>query len=45
MNRIIKESVDSTIEIELFDNENKIVFADKGTRAGLEIIEKILTYF
>lgn len=45
MNRIIKESVDSTIEIELFDKENKIVFADKGTRAGLEIIEKILTYF
>jgi hypothetical protein len=45
MNRIIKESVDSTIEIELFDKENKIVFADKGTRAGLEIIEKILSYF
>ena len=45
MNRIIKESVDSTIEIELFDKENKIVFDDKGTRAGLEIIEKILTYF
>ena len=45
MNRIIKESVDSTIEIELINKENKIVFADKGTRAGLEIIEKILTYF
>ena len=45
MNRIIKESADSTIEIELFDKENKIIFSDKGTRAGLEIIEKILTYF
>lgn len=45
MNRIIKESVDSTIEIKLFDNQNKIIFTDKETRAGLEIIEKILTYF
>lgn len=45
MNRIIKESVDSEIGIELFDNQNKMIFADKGTRAGLEIIEKILTYF
>lgn len=45
MNRIIKESVDSTIEVELLDKENKIIFSDKGTRAGLEIIEKILTYF
>ena len=45
MNRIIKESVDSTIEVELFNKENKIIFSDKGTRAGLEIIEKILAYF
>jgi hypothetical protein len=45
MNRIIKESIDSTIEIELFDNNNKSIFSDIGTRAGLEIIEKILTYF
>ncbi len=45
MNRIIKESVDSTIEIELFDKESKIIFADKGMHAGLEIIEKILAYF
>ena len=45
MNRIIKESVDSEIEIELSDNRNKIVYTDKGTRAGLEIIEKIMTYF
>jgi len=45
MNRIIKESVDSTIEIGLFDNQNKLVFSEKGSRAGLEIIEKILSYF
>ena len=45
MNRIIKESIDSTIELELFTNENKIIFSGKGTRAGLEIIENILSYF
>lgn len=45
MNRIIKESVDSSIEIELFENNGKLVYSDAGTRAGLEIIEKILSYF
>jgi len=45
MNRIIRESVDSEIEIELFLNQNKLVFSKKGSRAGLEIIERILTYF
>jgi hypothetical protein len=45
MNRIIKESVDSTIEILLFNKKGDLIFSDKGNRAGLEIIEKILTYF
>lgn len=45
MNRMIKESVDSTIEIELFGNDGHLVYSDSGTRAGLEIIEKILSYF
>lgn len=45
MNRMIKESVDSTIEIQLFENTGKMIYSDKGTRAGLEIIEKILSYF
>jgi len=45
MNRMIKESVDSTIEIEMFENSGKSMFSETGTRAGLEIIEKILTYF
>ena len=45
MNRIIKESIDSGIEIELRDTNNQLVFSDKGTHAGLEIIEKILSYF
>lgn len=45
MNRMIKESVDSTIEIELKDKSGKVIYSDKGSRAGLEIIEKILGYF
>ena len=45
MNRMIKESVDSTIEIGLFENNGKLVYSDSGSRAGLEIIEKILSYF
>jgi tocopherol cyclase len=45
MNRIIKESIDSEIEIALSEKNGKQLFNSKGTRAGLEIIEKILTYF
>jgi hypothetical protein len=45
MNRMIKESVDSTVDIELFEKNGKLIYSDSGTRAGLEIIEKILTYF
>lgn len=44
MNRIIKESVDSEIEISLFDKKGKLIFNTSGNRAGLEIIEKILSY-
>ena len=45
MNRMIKESVDSNVEVSLFDKKGQLIFADSGTHAGLEIIEKILTYF
>jgi hypothetical protein len=45
MNRIIKERVDSDIEISLFDKKGKMIFNTSGNRAGLEIIEKILSYF
>ncbi len=45
MNRTIKESVDSTIEIELKEKSGKLVYSDHGVHAGLEIIEKILSYF
>jgi tocopherol cyclase len=40
MNRIIKESVDSTIEIELFDNENKIIFSIKERVQDLKSLKK-----
>jgi tocopherol cyclase len=45
MNRIIKETVDATVELKLSDHSGNTLFHDKGTRAGMELIEKILTYF
>lgn len=45
MNRIIKESIDTEIEIQLSDLTGKTMFSTKGKHAGMEIIEKILTYF
>ncbi len=45
MKRIIKESVDSDIEILLLNTKNEKLFSAHGSRAGLEIIEKILSYF
>lgn len=45
MNRIIKESIDSEIEIQLSDLTGKTTFSTKGKHAGMEITEKILTYF
>ncbi len=45
MNRIIKETVDATVELKLSDSSGKTLFHDKGTRAGMELIEEILEYF
>ena len=45
MTRIIKESVDASIELTLQDRGGKVIFRDKGTRAGMEVIERILEYF
>jgi tocopherol cyclase len=45
MTRIIKETVDASISIKLSDRSGNILFQDQGTRAGMEIIEKILEYF
>jgi tocopherol cyclase len=41
MDRIIKESIDSEIRVELVNKAGKILFNDTGKRAGSEIIEKI----
>jgi len=45
MSRMIKESIDSEIEITLTNEKGSLLHALKGERAGMEIIEKILTYF
>ena len=45
MQRIIKETVDAAISLSLTDKTGKIIFQDKGKRAGMELIEKILDYF
>lgn len=45
MSRVIKESIDSDVEISLQDPKGNVIYEDRGTRAGMEIIEKILGYF
>lgn len=45
MNRIIKESIDSEIELELAESNGEVIFSGQGKHAGMELIEKILTYF
>ncbi len=45
MTRIIKETVDASIELKLSDHSGKTLFQDKGTRAGMELIEQILKHF
>jgi len=45
MTRVIKESVDATIELKLSDRSGNILFHDAGSRAGMELIDKILDYF
>ena len=45
MTRRIKESIDSEVHVQLYDNKQNLLFDDLGTRSGLEIIEKIFEYF
>jgi hypothetical protein len=45
MNRIIKESIDSEIELELAGVNGQVIFSGQGKHAGMELIDKILTYF
>jgi hypothetical protein len=41
MSRRIKESIDSEVKIELYDQQNNLIYKDLSKRAGLEVIEKI----
>lgn len=45
MSRIIKESVNSEVEFELFRNNGGLIQRGEGQAAGLEIIESIFEYF
>lgn len=45
MSRMIKETVDASIQIELRERSGNRLFHDTGKRAGMEIIEKMLGYF
>lgn len=44
MSRRIKESIDSEVELSLYDKHNNLIYNDLGKRAGLEVIEKIFEY-
>ena len=44
MSRRIKESIDSTIDLSLHDNDGKLIYEDSGKRAGLEVVEEIFNY-
>lgn len=45
MKRIIKETVDAGLEIVLKNRSGKILFRDRGIRAGMELVDPILDYF
>jgi len=45
MSRMIKESVNSTVSFTLSDADGNTIHADEGRSAGLEIMEKIFSYF
>jgi tocopherol cyclase len=44
MKRRIKESIDSTVELRLYDKSGKLIYSDMGKRAGFEVIEEIFRY-
>lgn len=45
MSRVIKESINSRVEFELFDAAGTSLLRDEGGAAGLEIMERIFSYF
>jgi tocopherol cyclase len=44
MTRIIKESIDSDVWVEMHNSSGELIFSDYSRRAGVEIIEKIFDY-
>jgi tocopherol cyclase len=44
MSRRIKESIDSTVDLTLYDKNGNLIYEDSGRRAGLEVIEEIFDY-
>jgi tocopherol cyclase len=44
MSRIIKESIDSEVHIQLFGKNENLVYEGTGKNVGLEVIEKIFDY-
>ena len=44
MSRRIKESTDSEVQLQLFDNHKNALYEGIGKNAGLEVIEKIFDY-
>ena len=45
MSRRIKETVDASISLLLQDKSGNLLFRDSGKRAGMELIDKMLSYF
>jgi tocopherol cyclase len=45
MSRMIKESIDSEVYIQLLDKKENLVYGETGKSVGLEVIEKIFDYF
>lgn len=43
MSRRIKESIDSQIEVSLFDKNSSLIYNDRSSRAGLEVTDKIFS--
>jgi hypothetical protein len=44
MTRRIKESIDSEVNISLYDKNENLIYTDSGKRAGLEVIDTIFEY-
>jgi hypothetical protein len=44
MSRIIKESIDSDVSVELYDSRETMLYSDYSRRAGVEIIDAIFGY-